>query len=856
MCSLFNVNLKTINASAHSKKDNNGTLIKKEEFSQHCLLVLKYYNQLLNQFGIEDIYDNLLNDIDSTFDKTKFKCYFEKIILFHDIGKLTKNFQAKLNGENKSETHSDKSFYLIIYELLLQHKQKKINSKEYFLLFILSYAVLKHHGSLNNILEDIAKMTFSRNSAKISEIESSMNLQLDKEILELMENKAFWEKWDSKENRQLFKKLSEKSLSLFILTKLFYSLLVTSDYYATLEFMEGRLFAFDVLDNNSIDVIYKNFHCTKNINNFNNFNVDINNGKTNLKQIDICNINNLNELRSKLNVEAEDNLSKMLNNNLDNNVFFLNIPTGGGKTNISLRLALQIMKQKENIRKLFYVFPFINIIEQSYGSLEKFIGSDNMTRLDSRYIDPKTSDDYDKNALYANYIDSLFFNKKVLFTSHVKFFDLFFRNDKNTNYNFFQLANSVVIIDEIQAYNDKVWTEISHLLKDISKFMNTYFIVMSATLPEIGKLSNAQFNEDLSVDVKDEDIIGKLSNAQFNYVFDDGFTKKILKHKCFERNIIKPIDKEKKDIVKEIKNENNRNKILIVFNTVKDSREFYEKINNDKSFEGYEKYLLNSTILDCRRKDILEECKKEDNKKIILVSTQSVEAGVDIDFDVGFRAYAPWDSIIQVAGRVNRNNKKKSICDVFVFKDKDYKEVYRDDVKAGITKNKENEFFEKMSIKEVELLPEFYKEIIGNINNVNKNPFIKSSAGNVADMKNLFFDIIDKEIHLIEGETLSLYIPIDDKANNLWDDYKKLFEDEKCFDNIIKIKNKRKELQQYSINIFDAYTSKGKLSNILREEINYGYYYCENWNKYYSVETGLDPDNFKKIVLNREALIL
>jgi len=831
MCSLFNVNLSTIKAFAHSKKDNSGTLIK-EEFSQHCLLVLRYYNQLLNQFGIEDIYDNLLNDIDSAFDKPKLKCYFEKIILFHDIGKLTKNFQAKLNGENKSETHSDKSFYLIIYELLLQHKQNKINSKEYFLLFILSYAVVKHHGSLNNILEDIAQMSFSKGKAKINEIECFLGSNFDGSILELMGNKAFWEKWDSKENRQLFKQLSDKSLSLFILTKLFYSLLVSSDYYATLEFMEGRSFALDVLDNKSIDEIYKNFHCTKNIGKFNNFNVDINNNNKYLMDKDINSITDLNELRSKLNVEAENNLNKLLNNNLDNNVFFLNIPTGGGKTNISLRLALQIMKQKKNIRKLFYVFPFINIIEQSYESLEKFIDSNNMTRLDSRYIDPKKSDDYDKNALYANYIDSLFFNKKVLFTSHVKFFDLFFRNDKNTNYNFFQLANSVIVIDEIQAYNDKVWTEISHLLKDISKFMNTYFIVMSATLPEIGKLSN----------------------AQFNYVFDDTFTKELFKHKCFERNIIKPINKEKKDIVKEIKDENNRNKILIVFNTVKDSREFYEKLNKDESFEGYKKYLLNSTILDCRRKKILEECKKEDNK-IILVSTQSVEAGVDIDFDVGFRAYAPWDSIIQVAGRVNRNNLKKS-GNVFVFKDDDYKKVYRDDVKASITKNKETEFFKESSINEIELVPEFYREIIGVHGNINNNPFIKSSAGNVADMKNLFFDIIDKEIHLIEGETLSLYIPIDGKAKDLWDDYKKLFEDERCFDNIIEIKEMRKDLQKYSINIFDAYTSKGKLSNILQEEINYGYYYCENWKKYYSIETGLDPDKFKEIVLQREALFL
>jgi len=825
MSSLFSINFDDIDAYAHSKNTE------KEHFSNHCNKTLEYYKKICGQFEIQSIYDNLLDDIDNSFDKENLKNLLEKFILLHDIGKLTDKFQKKLDGSNISETHSDKSFFILVHELLLQKKQNTITSKEFFLLFILSYAVLKHHGNLSNILENISSLSFNRDKMKINEIEKYSGCKFDEKILNLMENETFWQKWNYKESNELFRQLSENSLSLFILSKLFYSLLVSSDYYATLHFMKDHNFELDTIDESFISNSYNKFHYCEEIPD--NFNVKTNKEADNLLSIDLSEItDDLNKLRSKLNIEAEERIKNLLGQDTDNNVFFLNIPTGGGKTNISLRLALQIMSHNKDIKKLFYVFPFINIIEQSYDSLSKFIDADNMTRLDSRYIDPNISDDYDKNDLYANYIDNLFFNKKALFTSHVKFFDLFFRNDKNTNYNFFQLANSVVIIDEIQAYNDKVWTEISYLLNDISKLMNTHFIVMSATLPQIEKLSG----------------------SNFNHIFDENFSQKLFNHKLFQRTEIKPVKTTKNNIMKELKKQKEQNKILVVFNKVKDSLEYFEKLNKENAFNDHEKYLLNSTILDDRRKEILENCRNPESK-VILVSTQSVEAGVDVDFDVGFRAYAPWDSIVQVAGRVNRNNKKE-LSTVYVFKDDDYKKVYRNDVKASITEDKHEIFFKNDQINELELLPTFYETIIDDIEKNNKNPFVKNSEGNVADMKNLFFSVIDKEIYLIEGTTISLYIPINEDAENLWKEYINLINTENSFENILKIKEERKKLQKYSINIFDTYTSNGKLSTILNEELKYGYYYCKGWKKYYSVNTGLDSVKFQKEVLGREAMFI
>jgi len=830
MRSLFNIDLSSIKAFAHSRGDEY------EKFEEHSKLTHKYYNRIIDIYGIKKIYHKLLKDIG--LDYTKITVILEEFIKFHDIGKLTDNFQKRLSGEKLSETHSDKGFFVLIHELLLSHKEKIVNGKGYFALFIMLYTVYKHHGKLDNVLENISSVRFNYLDDKLDEISRFTGYKFDDYIIETMEKDIFWQRWNNSDSRSLLREISGDSFSFFVLQKLFFSLLITSDYFATMEFSTGEEVEINILKNADIDEIAKNFHDVVKLGDFNNFNVGINKNKDKYQKTSIngiyCEDDNdkkqqLNLLRSLINVLSEDTLEGYLKEDLDNNVFFLNIPTGGGKTNISLRLAIKIM-EKRKVSKLFSVFPFINIIEQSYETFSNYIPDDQITRLDSRFISSEETDSMDAKTLYANHIDTLFFNKPVLFLSHVKFFDLFFRNDKNSNYNFYQLANSVVIIDEIQAYSDTVWTEVSYILRNIGKFMNTYFIMMSATLPELGKLSTSNF-------------LPLLTEKQLSNLFD---------HELFKRTEIKVSVNNKEKIIKTIKDKaGNKDKILLVFNQVSDSRDYYYQIVKDKSFKEYDKYLLNSTILEARRKDIIRKAKGKG--KMILVSTQSVEAGVDIDFDIGFRAYAPWDSIVQVAGRINRNN-EKPLCELYVFKDDDYDKVYRrsSSVKAEIAHNKFGDFFKNKDVifSEVNLIEEFYKEVIDKIGIDNKTPFIKNSSGNISDIHNLFYKVVDKEIHLIDGETLSLFIPVNDEAVGLWQEYVDLFDEKSNFQNYLKIKDFRKKLLPYSINVFNSYTKSGKISRLLQYEMQYGYYYCEEWEKYYSIEKGLDSIEFKKLVCN------
>lgn len=856
MFSLFNVDLKNIKAFAHSKSDS-----LKEPFHIHCEKTLSYFDNILQTYKIENIFHRLITDIDDdkNVDNEKLLKIMREFVCFHDIGKLTPEFQAKLDGERNKTTHSDKSFFVLVYAVLKLKKNDTINNKEFMMLFLLLYSVYKHHGRLNDVLDDIQNFSYKVDRNVLVDILNQLNEAPDDNVLEAMSERGFWEKWNDRGTRELVRKLSKDSLSFFILVKMFHSCLISSDYFATMEYMTGQNFSHDIIDNEIKKEVFNNFHKVEefeiNEEKEINFNVNINKERNSLRNTDIDDLKwsdnlerkqTLNKMRSILNVITEDNLENILKEQSDSRTFFLNIPTGGGKTNISLRLALKIIEKRE-IKKIFYVFPFINLIEQSYETLGKFIGLGNMGRLDSRFIDASDNEEkyQDDNTVFANYADNLFFNKPVLFMSHVRFFDLFFRNDKNSNYNFYQLINSVVIIDEIQAYKDTIWTEVACILDVIGRFLNTHFIVMSATLPRLDILTNSTFHQ----------IIPEVTSS------------KVFKHEVFRRTRITPDKKLKindpKDknrfdkLVNRIKKLNKENKILIVLNTVKDSFDLYLKIQSEKTItEKFVVYLLNSTIIETRKKDILSACKDE-NTKIVLVSTQSVEAGVDIDFDVGFRAYAPFDSIVQVAGRINRNSSKEC-CEMFVFDDRTSKKVYRKDLKSIETNEDASikAFFGKKTIDEISEIKEFYERVINGIDKKNKTLFIDSSQTNISDIRNLFLRQVDRNVYLIEGETISLYIPYDETGEELWSEYTSLFDGEKCIENAIRIKEFRKQLIPYSINIFNCYTRHGKFKKLIDEEIRYGFYYCENWSQFYDIETGLDQEKFKKTVGEREALFV
>jgi CRISPR-associated endonuclease/helicase Cas3 len=415
-----------------------------------------------------------------------------------------------------------------------------------------------------------------------------------------------------------------------------------SDYYATLDFMQNMAY-FDkilVITPEIADKCEKNFYKV-------NFNKKLND-KTYCKKLlnsNISDINDLNELRTRMLLESDNKLEESLIKQPEQRVFYLNIPTGGGKTNVSLKLALTLLKSKKNIKRIFYVFPFINLIEQNHSVIKETLGL--TEELSSVYSTSGWDIGVENKEEQLKYtLDNEFLNHPFVVISNVNFFNTFVKSGKISNYRLINLANSIVIIDEIQSLNDKDWTLFNDLIEFGSTYINIHFIIMSATLPKLDALS----------DVNGSSVALNLIDNPDGYFNHPLFKNRVLIEYRDNVNDLEQLLHVLKDELHD-----DMNKILLVVNTIKNSLELYKKIRNNKEIQNLERfqiYLLNSTILPHRRREIIQKM-KDDKSKVLLISTQSVEAGMDIDCDFGIRDFSIFDSIEQIAGRINRNFKNQ-----------------------------------------------------------------------------------------------------------------------------------------------------------------------------------------------------
>ena len=145
-----------------------------------------------------------------------------------------------------------------------------------------------------------------------------------------------------------------------------------------------------------------------------------------------------------------------------------------------------------------YIYPFNTLVEQNLKTIEKIFGNDEEIMSHISVVNSVTPilkdgnenhefDDYEKALL-----DRQFFNYPITLSTHVTLFDLMFGNSRESGFAFYQIANSVIVLDEIQSYKNTIWTEIISFLKVFSEVLNFKVIIMSATLPDLDILSEEE----------------------------------------------------------------------------------------------------------------------------------------------------------------------------------------------------------------------------------------------------------------------------------------------------------------------------------------------------------------------------
>ena len=547
----------------------------------------------------------------------------------------------------------------------------------------------------------------------------------------------------------------------------------------------------------------------------------------------IPNDEDINNFRTKIFLEAEKNLEK----NKENNIFFLEAPTGSGKSNTALNLSLKLLDKDR--KKIFYVYPFNTLVEQNMNTLKNIFENNEevikniavvnsvtaLTNKDSRDIPIEEYSDI--------LMDRQFLNYPFIVTTHVGIFNSLVGNTKEDCMPFYQLANSVIVFDEIQAYKNTIWTEIIKILNSYAKLMNIKIIIMSATLPNLSYLLDEEENN-----------ISKLIENR-----DEYFNNAIFKNRVeVNYDLLSEQKIEYEELLQHIiENSLNSQKILIEFISKNDAKKFYEFCENNEDLNvDYEILILTGEDNKARRNSIIKKINSKD-KKIILISTQLIEAGVDIDVDVGYKNISGLDNEEQFLGRINRSCKKSGKAYFFYLTDA--KKVYKNSV---IIENKLNLFSDEMKdVLENKNFDVFYSKVLEilkrkakeKINNDNFETIIFNKKFKLLkermklieeqdDKKTYFFNrtLTDEEIEEI-GENID--------GSEVWERYVDILKEENYAKKIVELSKIREKMMYF------LYEVK-KNTELNYSDIKGSIIYIDDGDEYFTdgVYTGGEGDMF------------
>ncbi|AEE90321.1 CRISPR-associated HD domain protein [Tepidanaerobacter acetatoxydans Re1] len=587
----------------------------------------------------------VFDDLDSS--KIEEICYWTGY--FHDLGKYSIYFQDYLqkgiSSPLKNHAHISACF---AYSYLSNKATSRFDSDKTLLFFIYT-CIRLHHTSLKckglfnyGIWEDL--IPISKNiSDKSNEIIKDLGLAQD------MSDEEFRALID-------IEKFKANAFSLERIPLMFNNSRISNPkWYFLLIYLFSMLIDTDKLDSANIKSEKISTVPPENVTSY----IFSKHGKKSDTEL----INNREKARKSM-IEVVESLS---NDALKNVRFFtITAPTGIGKTLSSLQCALDLQQKIAETEgytpRIITAIPFINIIEQNKLEYENVMGKECKIAVHHRLSDFGVAKSKDETIPVDRVLlETESWEADVILTTFVQLFQSLFSSTNKMLKKINKLAGSIVILDEIQAIPEKYMPLIGASLQMIAKYYGTRFILMTATQPKILQFGSMllQYTEKNSKQIESIEL---LPNHEEYF-------------KCLTRTKFVPLLEnvlDTEDFLDVFFNKWDYTKsCLIVVNTIKRSIDVYKKIKEELALRGFKLpvYYLSTNIIPLKRRDVIQEVKDllESEQPVILVSTQTIEAGVDLDFDMAFRDFAPLDSLVQTAGRVNRQGKKGNYSPVYII---------------------------------------------------------------------------------------------------------------------------------------------------------------------------------------------
>jgi len=523
-------------------------------------------------------------------------------------------------------------------------------------------------------------------------------------------------------------------------------------------------------------------------------------------------------------------------------IYQLTVPTGGGKTLASLRFALNHARIN-NRDQIIYVIPYTSIVDQNAAVVRDILEPEetSVQVVLEHHSNLTQKNDTERNRQLAENWDA-----SVIFTTLVQLLETLFGSGTRGVRRMHRLANSVLIFDEAQTLPINVIHLFNRSLNLLSEQWNSSIVLCTATQPIFDRVVESKGALRLSPSpdlISDKHtLFEKLKRVDVNNTCKDGGWT---------------IDEVTTDIRTKIKTVDS---VLYIANTKAAARSLFDRLKDEAGIVVH----LSTNMCPAHRKDVFRQLNtalQKNSAKVVCISTQLIEAGVDISFDCVIRSLAGLDSIAQAAGRCNRHAESETRGQVFVINPAFEKlggleemVIAQDNTQRVINEFENNPEAFNHNLIGLEAMNRYYELFYFNRASKMDYPFEHSSLLSLLSSNqeaqseywrkqknksplflNQSFMTANKAFEAIESPTESIVVPygkqgrdiIGKLCSEIWDPSE-----------VLKI---RKTAQQYAVNVFPNIFKKLSKANAIHESSrDSGIYYLKE--KYYNKTYGLSPE--------------
>lgn len=555
--------------------------------------------------------------------------------LLHDIGKFTPAFKQYIQLASIDPKHAPKRGSVDHSTaggrwLYRRYHKKSLLPEDKAAAEWIANCVISHHQGLRDYLAPEAETPFLERVARKKDGMEEYDLAVEAFINTWTEEELDCYFADAtkelKQALQIIKSNKLKPIASSLLIKYMFSCLIDADRTNTREFEENRYEGW-TRDNKtffirSYELLMQKLH-------------QMNQGEMANKPI--------NQLRRKMSEQCEEFALK------PSGVYTLSIPTGGGKTLASLRYALKHAMEYGKER-IIYIVPYTTIIEQNAKEVRKILDDeDNILEHHSNVIedfdynqnDPRQKADYQlKKERLSLARDN--WECPIIFTTMVQFLNTFYAKGTRNVRRLHRLSNAVLIFDEVQSVPPKCVSLFNAALNFLQTFGRSSLILCTATQPALDFVKHKLMMPEQAEIIRElGDVTRHFKRVELsNQITEDGWKTEELAD--FVRGRMGEL-----------------NSVLVILNTKAAVRKLYTYLKGEAWVRDEQIILhhLSTGMCAAHRKEELEEIKTalHATQPVICISTQLIEAGVDISFQCVIRSIAGLDSIAQAAGRCNRH---------------------------------------------------------------------------------------------------------------------------------------------------------------------------------------------------------